>query len=511
MCIKNIINIRKELEYFMENIVEKIYVEKIEKKLKIIAWLENLRWECAKKNQYDLIKYYCNDGLFNFVGDDTSSEAAEAILLTHYLVYICDRQMPYEDIFKAGGYTISALVKNFIEQRKKGIYQKENTRKLIRNLINKMVESEKKNNGNGDLGEKYSYYLCNNIEDNEKEHIKKYFEYKSMKERAKFSSRFMITDLLCIYKTLVYLCEKFEGSFIQFLNYAIGNQNEEKPVVYDEEARNKIYSLAYSMYRLTYQLIPQVKGNEKNICNILKQEKYGVISLSENSKKKENTFFYKNSKTTKKYLGDNPEIEEKWYINEKTKPLKKAYTFNENKYDSKRLWCVARDFIYHPIFSKCFEIVTGEKVECLQKDNANEFELPGDVWNNNLKFAKCFWFNNQQANDKFKDIEKSSKFVRELYEKKELSNWKEKNKEIQCYPKDFDITFNFVPNMCSKDKCENCPLCNKEKFDLKEYCHKQKGKLCAFILYATGLEYVCKGKDCCELLKLQNNNSNKIT
>ena len=92
MCIKNIINIRKELEYFMENIVEKIYVEKIEKKLKIIAWLENLRWECAKKNQYDLIKYYCNDGLFNFVGDDTSSEAAEAILLTHYLVYICDRQ-----------------------------------------------------------------------------------------------------------------------------------------------------------------------------------------------------------------------------------------------------------------------------------------------------------------------------------------------------------------------------------------------------------------------------------
>jgi len=113
----------------MENKVEEIVAKpinvtesNIKNKLKIIAWLENLRWENQKIDENDIVYgYYCNDGLFepkNLDVEEIKKDTAEAILLTHYLVYICDRQMPYEDIFKAGGYTISALVKNFIGQRK---------------------------------------------------------------------------------------------------------------------------------------------------------------------------------------------------------------------------------------------------------------------------------------------------------------------------------------------------------------------------------------------------------
>ena len=476
----------------MKDKVEAINVKNIENKLKIIAWLESLRWKHAEENKSDIIAYYCNDGLFSFAEDNTSPESAEAILLAHYLVYICDRQMPYEEIFRGGGYTVSILVKKFIEEREKICSSSQDKREAIRNLIKEMIEPEEKDNKNDNSINKYSYYLCNDIGESEKEHIKKYFEYKSMGRRAKFSSRFMITDLLCIYRTLVYLCEKFDGSFSKFLNYAIGKENK-KPIVYGET--NKIYSLAYSMYRLTYQLIPQVKGNKEDIREILKQEVQGIIGLNKEVKK----YLSEPNKNNIKKI---EMLDDLWYINDK-KAIANEYSFDKKKYESKRLWCVVRDFVYHPLFGKCFKIVTGEKTEDLKKNNAGEFELPGDVWNNNLKFAQCFWFNNKEYdNNVFKNIQKSSKFVRNLYNNENLSNWEKENKEIQCYPKDFDITFNFVPNMCSKDKCDNCPLKSKSGFELDKYCHKQKGKLCTFILYATGLEYICEGS--CKLLEFQN-------
>lgn len=490
-----------------ESVVKPINVTEssIKNKLKIIAWLENLRWENQKIDENDIVYgYYCNDELFkpkNLDVEEIKKNTAEAILLTHYLVYICDRQMPYEDIFKAGGYTISTLVKNFIEQREDICREEENIRECIRKLMDSMIVSARAKNKDN-----FSYFLFCELDKRDK--IANYFKYIKQKDfekygsensekiiksadYAKFSSRFMVTDLLCIYRTLVYLCEKFKGSFTDFLKYAVGKSDDKKlPIVYDK--KKKIYSLGYCMYRLTYQLVPQVKGNKEDIREILKQEAQGIIGLNTEVKK----YLSEPNNSKKTEMSD-----DLWYINDK-KAIANKYSFDKKKYASKRLWCVVRDFVYHPLFSKCFEIVTGEKTEDLKKNNAGEFELPGDVWNNNLKFAQCFWFGNKEYNnDVFKNIQKSSKFVRDLYENKKLSNWEEKNNEIQCYPKDFDITFNFVPNMCSKDKCQNCPLKPEGDFKLDKYCHKQKGKLCTFILYATGLEYVCK--DSCELLEFQ--------
>jgi len=356
----------------------------------------------------------------------------------------------------------------------------------------------------------FSYFLFCKLDKRDK--ITNYFKYIKQKDfeeygsknseeiiknadHAKFSSRFMPIDLLCIYRTLVYLCEKFDGSFSKFLNYAIGNNEDKKPIVYNEETKNRLYSLAYSMHRLTYQLIPQVKGNEKYIREILKQEIQGIIGLNKEVKKYLSESNKNNS--NKIEMSDNL-----WLINGKA--IANEYSFDKKKYDSKRLWCVVRDFVYHPLFSKCFEIVTGEIniAEDLKKNNADEFELPGDVWNNNLKFAQCFWFNkNEELYKKYENIKQSSRFIRKLYDDAS-TNWQELNKNgLKCYPKDFDITFNFVPNMCAKDKCQNCPLKPDGSFELGKYCHKKEGKLCTFILYATGLEYVCKGS--CELLEFQ--------
>lgn len=485
-----------------ENEIKNINVKDIEYKLRIIAWLESLRWKNQEINKNDIVyDYYCNDDLFKLENLSSKNiekrrKTAEAILLTHYLVYICDRQMPYEEIFKAGGYTISVLTKNFIEKREE-ILNSINIREYIRNLIKGMIEAEKKNNKNDNSSEKYSYYLCCEIKNDEKNQIKKYFEYKSMSEKAKFSSRFMVTDLLCIYRTLVYLCEKFDGSFSKFLNYAIGKKDE-KPIVYNKETKNKLYSLAYSMYKLTYQLIPQVKGNKEDICEILHLEEQGIIGTD----KKINKYL---SKIPKENSDKNDEKYDKlWCIGGNNKVIANDYSFYKKKHNSKRLWCVTRDFIFHPVFSKCFEIITGEKANDLQKNNVSELELPGDVWNNNLKFAQCFWFSNKNYNQsEFGNIKNSSVFIRNLYENEKLSNWKNNNK-MKCYPKDFDITFNFVPNMCAKNKCARCPLNTNNNFNLSEYCHKQEGKLCTFVLYATGLEHICEGS--CELLNIQNNN-----
>ncbi len=67
--------------------------------LKAFACLDEIRW--SNSPNYNLINY-CSDDL-----------TADEKLLTHWLSYITDRQMPFMRVWEIGGYVLSHLVRAF--------------------------------------------------------------------------------------------------------------------------------------------------------------------------------------------------------------------------------------------------------------------------------------------------------------------------------------------------------------------------------------------------------------
>jgi len=68
---------------------------------RIFSRLDDIRW--SEESNYNLINY-CRDDL-------TANEK----LLTHWLCYITDRQMPFERVWDIGGYVISHIVHTYTE------------------------------------------------------------------------------------------------------------------------------------------------------------------------------------------------------------------------------------------------------------------------------------------------------------------------------------------------------------------------------------------------------------
>lgn len=389
----------------------------IKSKFKLIKALDDSRWSNDNSEAWQFETSFFSDSDLFDIFDNPTEKQAEAILLTHYLTYICDRQMPYRHIFRAGGYVISRIVEEYLNL---DIRKQSDIDKLFESHF--CSESEEKNS-------KYKYYLYVETPTEKSEKNRKILEYFNLKDLLKgkklcFSSHFMLQDICCMYKTLLGLY-KIKSSFKQFLK---------------DNSNAGIDKLAENLYNLTYNSVPQISGSKDK-----KDFKFIVQQLRDNTN-----------------------------------------DFNYKRYQSKRLWCVIRDFFYHPVFKKCFiKIIGKENFEALYQ-RIYEIELPGDVWNNNPKFIECFWdekHNNSSIN--------SSKFLREKY--KNISEFNNCN----CSPIHFDITFSFVPNMCADEKCGFCPLYKNnscEQFE-KTFCHKSENKLCTFVLYSTGIKYKCPGKD----------------
>ena len=467
-------------------------------KLNVIKSLENWRWTQEEKEYSFESSFYCFKDNIN-----EDEKFAEKILLTHYLLYICDRQMDYRHIFKAGGYVVSHLVEEYIRQRKSKNYNWNEIFKIC---------TIKKDSDN-------SYFLCAPIENNIKSEIFKYFldrdkiinndgyiitrnsngeiikkciknnknnKYEFLFESnsdlyAIFSSRYILQDIGCMYKTLYYLNDKTLKYFnedkegksekIQFTRHIFDSKyngffseflklNSDHICEYDnpEKGNGEITRikeskcLANAMFELTYQSIPKITTKDINNDDI-------INSLS------------------KKLV-------------EKINETSKDYSLEKNRHSLKRMWCIIRDFIRHPVFRKCYQLIIGtEKFRNLCEKEQGRIELPGDVWNNNSTFAKCFWKNGEEAI-------KSSGFIRKMYDNRH----KDGNDWGDCLPIDFDITFNFVPRMCEEDKCDICPLAKySEDKDKEKYINWQekicqesnKGKLCPLALYACGIKHKC--------------------
>ena len=420
------------------------------RKYEIINFFDKCRWKEIE-----------NYGECNYC-TEIQKDDYEIKLLIHWLSYITDRQIKYRQIWDVGTYVFSKLI---LEYKKRNEEGKEKICENILNYKNKnsfFIKIDKKDVNEED----FDFSFVAPLEENEKiaNRIKK---YKNSYEGKKvyFKPRFYPADFLSIYKTLYILEKYYNGSFKQYIQKVIDKiENKEK-----EE--DLIKGLVNGLYLLTY-------SNDK--------KKKDYVRPKEKNEKRERYF---NRVLETKF--EDPLLEGK--INT-----------NFNKYD-KRLWCAFRDYIkserYKPLFEK---IIEDEKIfkKIISEEAKKYLELPGDVWNNNSQFSKCLFEKEfdedkkqyNKVNKNSKENEKTKKFnvfLRDIYET--MAN---NEQDIEWYPEKFDITFDFVPKMCSVDNCNICPFNVLKKEikleELKKICKEGKEEAyCTVALICCGYKVKC--------------------
>jgi len=283
-----------------------------------------------------------------------------------------------------------------------------------------------------------------------------YEEYKDKKNETKFrfksltlknnkpiffASRYITTDIKNIRQTLEILEKEYDRSIIKFILSFIERF---------EDKEDLLIRIASALYLLTYK------------------EDYSVDKIIE-------------------ILEDDAKFEKK------VTTFKKTSTHNK-----KRLWCCVRDYkkgLFFKIFTDAVkEVLNANKsqkiINIWKKLPMEQIELPGDVWNNNLIFRERL-FKGVLNLDNLPKNWQMPKIIREAYE--QIKD-KIKEKGIKFYPEQFDITFDFVPRMCSKKLCSVCPF---GKNGSEQICIPNKEKFCPVALVACGYITKCIGKENC--------------
>lgn len=187
--------------------------ESLIKIFKTISWLDNIRWKIA--DNYNSI---------NFSKDDLTN--CEKIL-THWICYITDRQMPFEIVWDKGGYVFSEIVHEY----------------SISNLPPQQI-----------LDKYYEKYIDKNS--------KERFRFKST-DNIVFVSRYITDDYQSILQTLEILDnEKYKRNIVAYVIDIIKRfQNEE----------DLLKKVACALHLLTYQL-NRKKADSMAIIKILNNE-----------------------------------------------------------------------------------------------------------------------------------------------------------------------------------------------------------------------------------------------
>ena len=364
---------------------------------KRISWLDNQRW-----------KYYENYNFINFFSNDLKNHEK---ILTHWICYIADRQMPFEKVWDKGGYVFSELVCQYVR----------NDKTDPQKILNKYYEEYKENK----------------------------FRFRSKTDNnITFASRFITEDYENILQTLEILDKyevningkKFRRNIVAFVLHFLERFNNEN---------DRLIRVACALYLLTYNL-NRKKADTDNVIEILKDNKKFEEALKE---------FKKDSTKGKK-----------------------------------RLWCCIRDYkkgFYKKIFCDAIKDITSDEImkELWENLPMEQLELPGDVWNNNYLFRDNLFAKVLNLNA-IPESWKMPQIIRDIYE--QLKN--DVQEEIKgFYPEQFDITFDFVPRMCSKKMCNVC-LFRENGVD--KICIPTKDKYCPVALLSCGYVTECEEENC---------------
>jgi hypothetical protein len=275
--------------------------------------------------------------------------------------------------------------------------------------------------------------------------IEKYYEkYNKVQFRFKssdnttFASRYVTDDYQNILNTLEVL-NYYERDFISFILNIIKRFKDKEDL---------LIRIACSLHLLTYQL----DGKKAN------------------------------SEETLRILNDEQEYEKKLEYFKKNATLRK-----------KRLWCCIRDYkkgLYHKVFSEAIREIAGIEASRLisiwDSLSMEQIELPGDVWNNNPLFKNNLFAEILDI-DNIPNSWGMPEIIRDIY--KQVKDSGEIN---DFYPEQFDITFDFVPRMCSKKLCNVCPF-GDNGVDL--ICIPTEDKYCPVALLSCGYFAKCVGEE----------------
>jgi hypothetical protein len=390
---------------------------------------------------YDEVRWssISNYNLINFYKDQLTDDTK---LLTHWICYITDRQMAFERIWEVGGFVFSELVDKI---------KKEKTLELLNPDISNAFIKKKKNG--------FAFKSNSIVNDNQ---ILKQYGFKET-DYIIFSSRYYPSDYLSILYTLDIL-NSFDFSLTKFIVKQLQTHLDKE---------DYIKRILFSLYLLTYFEIGQPKksvlSNFKNNIEKSNNRKQKVLSIINSDKKFEAEY----------------------------KKFKKDAIFNQ-----KRAWCSLRDFFKSPEFKEYFKnsltiegVSIKEQNQLFSLKSLQQFELPGDVWNNNSKFRNCILENTEYENSK----KSLNKILRDFFEKN-------KSDLKNCYPEQFFITFDFVPRMCESNNCDICPiglLKGKKHSNFMKTCVNNDNLYCSVALINCNYKVPCFGNEC-KLIKKYN-------
>ena len=362
-------------------------------------------------------------------------------ILTHYIAYVTDHQMPFQRIWNIGGFVFSKLVEEY-----------SSSNQSIEELVTKYYSTNEN---------KFSF-KCS-IDESLPSEQKEKLQVDDRASEVQFKSRFVTTDFCSIYYTLYILEKVAEKSLIQYITKVIQLHLDPQTNRLDEKySKDIIKRIAFALYILTYQS-NKIKKKEQSIEDYISEVKKSAESQN---------------KEVNQILND-------------LKEFNSGYNkFSEERiYKCKRVWCALRDYMkgleFKDFFAKEMKDLLGDNIGNIFY--LKQLELPGDVWNNNDKFISCNFPN--------KDHDRTfNKYLREAFANQE-------NNINEGYVEQFDITFSLAPRMCERKLCTLCPygILKSREHQFNLLCINEVSKLCPIILHSTGYMFQCIGKERCKL------------
>lgn len=399
-------------------------------------FLDNARWSSAT-----------NYNLINFFSDNITNDEK---ILTHWLCYITDRQTSFERVWNVGGFIFSQLVN---EMKNKHNFDLLNPEKINSSYFIKREfykGKEKYKFKKEDYG-KYLFVSYRLADNNEVLHDYGF----DVRDYPFFISRYYPADYKAILSTFIIL-QEYDFNFTKFIKSIL------EKFIDDNEL---IIKLLFFLYLLSYDEIGNPKYSNINFSNFLSITGKRLKNLKEILKR------------------------EKFYLNYYD------YFKKYNIYVQKRAWCALRDYFKSPEFSKYFFASLKNEgfnqIETLKnKDLLTQFELPGDVWNNNPKFRKCIFKETHFEEDNMI----FGKLLREIYTTYNIQSG---------YPEQFDVTFDFIQRMCLVNNCSICPygIIKGKAVEFDKICLIDTSKLCPVAYISCNYKINCQGKNC-SLLRL---------
>jgi len=182
--------------------------DKLIRIFKTISWLDSKRW--GEEKNYNFINFAYNDL--------TNSEK----ILTHWICYITDRQMPFEIVWDRGGYVFSELVHEYSSDRLS---------------VQQILERHYENYQNGR------------------------YRFKSQNNDITFASRYISDDYQSIKQTLEVLNE-YDRNIIRYIVSIMRRY---------ENREDLLLRVACALHLLTYQLDNR-QANPDRIINIINDD-----------------------------------------------------------------------------------------------------------------------------------------------------------------------------------------------------------------------------------------------